>query len=502
MTITDLYKFTNQRQQQEEQEEVESEELKKLKVRLGYKPKPFWHWVDTVHEMRYKHSKGNCCFVHILGAPQKDGHDMPLLPYQNLLYRMLQEHKRVWIKKSRGLGVTTYFLYWIAYCCLTKWKPGDRVCIVVGPRINLATDWIARFRNLFKRNFPGIYSELIKQQSTVTTLNGVILEGFPSHHVDTMRGLDNVKFIMSDESDYYPPFQQKDVRAVCEGYIGKPNSDPTIVFVSTPKAPGGLMQQIEQEQNSLYYKMFLDYHYGLEGPNPIYDKEQIEKAKQSPDFGREYEGKYLGLIGNIFSTESIENCQKIEYNPNQIVPNAKVSVGVDPSFGSSKFGIVATRWVNERIEIVIAEEHHRPDFSAMIDRIWEINNQMHISAIYCDAANPEIWKELKKQFNEQYSESYVFERLAQCKKNNTDPNTFMRVIPVPFSTQGAEMLQHAKSLVEDPDRLVAIHPMFQDLLTALRTAEANDYKLNKEVTSFNDILDAFRLSLIYYKRSG
>ena len=34
-----------------------------------------------------------------------------------------------------------------------------------------------------------------------------------------------------------------------EGYIGKPNSDPTIVLVSTPKAPGGLMQQIHDRVN-------------------------------------------------------------------------------------------------------------------------------------------------------------------------------------------------------------------------------------------------------------
>ena len=65
------------------------------------------------------------------------------------------------------------------------------------------------------------------------------MEAFPSHHVDTMRGLDNVRFIMSDESDHYPLFQQKELRAVMEGYIGKPNSNPTIVLVSTPKAPGG-----------------------------------------------------------------------------------------------------------------------------------------------------------------------------------------------------------------------------------------------------------------------
>ena len=115
-----------------------------------------------------------------------------------------------------------------------------------------------------------------------------------------MRGLDRVKCIMSDETDYYPPFQQKEVRAVMEGYIGKPNSDPTIALISTPKEPGGLLQQIELEQNSLYYKMFLTYEYGLEGPRPIYSKEQIERARKSPDFPREYEGKILALAVTYF----------------------------------------------------------------------------------------------------------------------------------------------------------------------------------------------------------
>lgn len=161
------------------------------------------------------------------------------------------------------------------------------MCIVVGPRIDAAEDLIARFKSLFRENLPTIYSELVRQPSTIAILNGVKVDAFPSHHVDTMRGLDRVKCIMSDETDYYPPFQQKEVRAVMEGYIGKPNSDPHILLVSTPKAPLGLMQQIELEQDSLYYKMFLTYEYGLEGPYPIYSKEHIEKARKSPDFGAE-----------------------------------------------------------------------------------------------------------------------------------------------------------------------------------------------------------------------
>jgi hypothetical protein len=94
----------------------------------------------------------------------------------------------------------------------------------------------------------------------------------------------------------------------------------------------------------------------------------------------------------------------------------------------------------------------------------------------------------------------VTDKLSWCRKHNADPANYMLVIPTPFSVENAKMLQHAKSLIEDPDGLIAIHPSFDKLLTSLRTAVATDYKLDKEQTSFNDILDAFRLSLQFYNR--
>jgi|SRR5215208_2672013 len=136
----------------------------------------------------------------------------------------------------------------------------------------------------------------------------------------------------------------------------------------------------------------------------------------------------------------------------------------------------------------------------MLDRIWEIKQQIGISAVYVDAANPAIWSSLKKMFGEPHAESYVFEKLAYCRKHNLDPADSMRVIPTPFSLEGRKMLQHAKDLVEDPKQFVLIHPMFDKLLISLRTAVAEEYKLKKEDTSYNDILDAFMLSLQYYKR--
>jgi hypothetical protein len=216
--------------------------------------------------------------------------------------------------------------------------------------------------------------------------------------------------------------------------------------------------------------------------------------------------QYQGLIGNVFSTLSIENCQKIEYNPAGVIPSTKISIGIDPSFGSSKFGIVVTRFANERIEVIEAEEHDRPDFNSMIDRVWQIKQQHKVEdnnlTIYVDAANPEIWSSIKRMLNEPYSERYVSEKLGYYKKNNLNPANYMKVIPIPFSINGAKMLQHTKSLLEDKDNLLLIDKRFDKLLTALRTAVANEYKLDKEQTSYNDILDAFRLSLQLYQRSN
>ena len=191
-------------------------------------------------------------------------------------------------------------------------------------------------------------------KETVLELNGCSIEAYPSNHIDAIRSLTNPKFILLDEGDFMPKFQQDEVRSVSERYIAK--SNPFIVIVSTPNAPGGLFQRIEQEpfDTCLYKKVYLDYTYGLD---KIYTKAEIEKAKQSPSFPREYGLQYLGLIGNVFSQLSIENATKIQYNPSNINPNGKKSFGVDAGFGSSNFAIVVTQYVDGKIQVIFAEEY-------------------------------------------------------------------------------------------------------------------------------------------------
>jgi hypothetical protein len=73
----------------------------------------------------------------------------------------------------------------------------------------------------------------------VIELNDVRIEAYPSHHLDSMRGLPNVSFLLLDEADFFAPRQQQqDARDVSERYIAK--SDPYFVVVPTPNAPDGL----------------------------------------------------------------------------------------------------------------------------------------------------------------------------------------------------------------------------------------------------------------------
>jgi hypothetical protein len=520
-----------------EEHEIPSDSVGKMQGHLAkLRDRPFYIWNSIKHRAAANPNndiKGNCCFNHILGLPTKNGVPQPLHDYQDIIYRALMipgylnsspnkgpsaykmeerkqkdlaysntylydfKLKHLWVKKATGLGITEFMLRFMAWLCLRNddYK-GSQMVIITGPNQELAIKCIKRMKSLFEPH--GIYFD---SKETVIELTGCSIEAYPSKHIDAFRSLTNPKFILCDEADFFRKSEQEEVRHVAERYIAK--SDPLIVMVSTPNRPDGLFNKIEKEsfESCIYKKLFLDYTYGL---GKIYTQEEIEKAKRSPSFEREYCLAYQGLIGNVFSTLSIDNCQKIEYNPTVTIPNCQVSIGIDPSFGSSKFGIVATRFVNERIEVIEAEEFERPDFNDMINRVWQIKQKYKVEdnnlTIYVDAANPEIWSSLKRMLNEPYSEQYVFEKLSYYKNNNINPANYMKVIPVPFSTNGARMLQHTKSLLEDQDNLIAIDKTFYKLLTALRTAVANEYKLDKEQTSYHDILDALRLSLQLYER--
>jgi hypothetical protein len=211
--------------------------------------------------------------------------------------------------------------------------------------------------------------------------------------------LDNPKFILIDEGDFFRKGEQEDVRHVSERYIAK--SDPYIVMVSTPNAPDGLFERIEKEPEAacIYKRLFLDYTYGI---GKIYTAEEIEKAKQSPSFDREYDLKYLGKIGNVFHTKDIEAAiqRGALYDPeitpaNPFAADFGISMGIDPGYGSSSFGIVITQLVDAQAQVLYANEFQRPDFNEMLNITMELVNKYKVQKIFIDAANPSFIRALK-----------------------------------------------------------------------------------------------------------
>ena len=149
----------------------------------------------------------------------------------------------------------------------------------------------------------------------------------------------------------------------------------------------------EPEETCLYRRVFLDYTYGL---NKIYTEQEIAKAKESPAFEREYNLKYLGMIGNVFHTKDIDAAieKGNNYNPpsniDEVNYHSQKSMGIDPGFGSSAFGVVITQKQNGLIQVLEAEEFHRPDFNVMLSTVWDLLRKYGrtINKIYIDGSNP------------------------------------------------------------------------------------------------------------------
>jgi hypothetical protein len=68
----------------------------------------FWIWDQQQHKFEDTRTKGDCCFNHILGLPQKDAVDKPLYDYEKIIFDSLvtqngNANKHLWIKKATGL---------------------------------------------------------------------------------------------------------------------------------------------------------------------------------------------------------------------------------------------------------------------------------------------------------------------------------------------------------------------------------------------------------------
>ena len=223
----------------------------------------------------------------------------------------------------------------------------------------------------------------------------------------------------------------------------------------------------------------------------------------------------MGLIGNVFSQQSIERAvllgdSKYSDKVNQSNWNTGVSVNtnlaIDPAYGStSKYGIVMTQYLDGKIVVIYAHEYTKPNYSDMISEIFRLSRLVGddgVSNIIVDSSAPEVINSIRREFRkDQYSEQYLKDIAANCKKWNIPITNKLFVVPKSFSTEGRSMLQHAVNILDLPEGVIAIPSKYQDLIVGLRTATAEEWKLDKVNSSHNDLIDALLMCLSVYRFS-
>jgi hypothetical protein len=429
----------------------------------------------------------------VIGNPVKNGQAYSIFDYELNLASELDRHKRIWIKKSRGLGISEFFLRYICYLalCHNQLYKGKSFYIVCGPREKTAIDLIRRMKKMI---LP--LNILQDTEKTVAEFADVHIEAFPSNHTESMRGGTDVSFIYVDEADYFEPLQQEEVLSVIEGYIAKTN--PHIILVSTPYRPGQLFERIENDDKSIYHKILMPYTIGL---GKIYTEEEIQEAKKSPSFKREYDLSYGFGVGNVFRPEDIDNCivDKLEFDES-LLPSLPLSIGVDVGYGSSSnFSVTIVTLVDNDVWVTDSHEYSQLDFNESLSKLFDLlgsNKYGWYSTsnnvrFFIDAASPSFIRACCNYIGQRPD----FEQdIAYCRTNKIPLYYIMRVIPVPFSQYGLSMLDKVQSYVSSNS--LKIPKDCKSLITQMRIAKTNaNRNLDKTTTNSLDSIDSLRLAV-------
>lgn len=96
-----------------------------------------------------------CCFQHIVGLLTKNDKQYPIFDYEKIIFNTIENNQNIWIKKARGLGVTTFLIRYLAWKILsTDELDGKSIFIASGTREEFANYVKNRLEQIFEKSFP------------------------------------------------------------------------------------------------------------------------------------------------------------------------------------------------------------------------------------------------------------------------------------------------------------------------------------------------------------
>jgi len=222
----------------------------------------------------------------------------------------------------------------------------------------------------------------------------------------------------------------------------------------------------EEQRKDFYLMKHMDYTIGL---NKTFRQEDIDVAKLSPSFEREYNLKYGFGLGDIF--EGIEQC--IDKYDLDVIGGRSGCYG-DPAFGSSNFGVLGAEIRDGILYVIEANEFPRPSPSAMLDVMEDMANRYN-SNCKIDSAHPGFIRDLEERGIPALPINFGL----QIRDHETANVQSLRS---KMTINAAQMVKNGK---------VRIHPNHTKLISQMRAAQF-DKKGGIDKEELNaDVLDCF-----------
>jgi hypothetical protein len=456
----------------------------------------------------------NQCTWDILGRPERNGINHPLLPAQQLVVNALfDETLEPWKRRhiiymaSRGAGKSTLILRILIHLATRNDDfRGTDMVICCGNRVEAAKDLIKRLHREMKFS-------LQETKEDTAIINGVRVTAYPAQHVVSVRHIERASACWGDESQVWNHTQADEIQDIFNGFIPKIKDGPFIIYSGTANKPNDLLDKLfnEPDTDSIYQKFKHPYSFFPELYLPQ-DLVKIQKSKKS--WSREMLLEVGFGSGTCFNSFHIDKCIIPADTPPLDISNLTISCGTDPahsgSADGSKYGVsaVAINPANGKVRVLISEQYSGLSNSQSLNVLQNVLQRLGFNSpadkyrfrIFCDSASPGTISDIKQAI---FGESHNWDDINRTKeygiKNNIKLANLMFCVPVSFSADGLTLLQKFQDYVSDG--MLEIPSYMTDLILQMRTSKLKPNLDLEKASGPSDLIDSMRLALNYVNKS-
>ena len=330
--------------------------------------------------------------------------------YQRKLIKILKDHNKIIINKSRQIGIS----YWFALYSLLYALKGETV-LIVSPSERQSKHFLSYskiFLNLIRERIPEHKDLEIKlEEETKTTLffkSGGRLMSLPNSP-NSVRGV-RADLIVFDEHAHFLCGTDKEMM---EAILPSISRGGKLILISTPYGEGNEFYNIWIKAEKMGFKTVLINWKEC----PDLNIKEIREVFDDDNFGREYDNRFLGDSTSVFSYKLINTCvnQELIYDPAPI-RNSEVFVGMDVGRHKDLSVVAIVERKGEKLILRDLKTWRNVPFTKQKNDLIEILTRYEIINLNIDKNG--LGEQLAEELNEMFPEvvnPFVFSN--QSKQN-------------------------------------------------------------------------------------